>query len=94
MLNLKKNLYTVQDHIDFFFFCFNKLLLYFLVLTAVAFVNETVKSGNPNMTYQALSQEEAHVHSLDDDCKSRYQQALVDAKFKKEKVSLTFITVI
>lgn len=55
------------------------------VLNAVVLVNMCIEAGDPNETYDAMKNNDAHIMHLDYDCKQRYQTALYKAKRHKEK---------
>lgn len=65
---------------------FHVTVVLFLVLSAVAKINQAVDVGNPERTYKALSDDDACVSDLDESNAENYQKTLASSKAAKTEV--------
>ena len=63
----------------------------FLVLSAVAKINQAIDVGDPERTYEALTSTEACITNLDETNIDRYQILLRESKLAKSEVFFTYI---
>ena len=62
-----------------------------IVLSAIARINQAVDTGNAEMIFNAMCDDDAHLNNLDHSCQEKYQKQLAAAKKEKRRVSVARI---
>ncbi|XP_046426455.1 ras GTPase-activating-like protein IQGAP1 [Neodiprion fabricii] len=65
---------------------YSDIIVSIKVLSSIAAVSKAVDTGNPELTYQALTHPETHIMLLDIENKVKYHRALAAARIEKQAV--------